>query len=393
LFIPFPFYLTKPQYDIASYIFGRGYSITDLIFGRLIGFISSTIFGRTLPDNSIYSDSTSMYILVLLLVILSLLTALLLPRLHKWQLYRTKLLGFIYTFCIYYLALQLLKYGVDKIFKNQFYLPEPNILYTPVGRLDKDILYWSSMGTSHFYSVFMGVLETMAAVFLFFRKTRLIGLLMSLAIMLNVVAVNFGFDIGVKIFSLFLLFLTLYLLTPYTRRLYQVLTQQPVTENIIATPVKRTFLRSFLKWFVIGLILLEAFYPFLRVMVFNRDLAPRPYLHGAYRVDQMIRGDDTLAVASFPIKRLFVHSDGYMIFQDQQDNMQDYKFSYDHHLYQYVLTDYQLHKTPLSLGYNEKDSILTMKYTKSGQLTQIKAKAIDWRKLPVLKRGFHWTTD
>jgi hypothetical protein len=172
-----------------------------------------------------------------------------------------------------------------------------------------------------------------------------------------------------------------------------VLTQQPVTENIIATPVKRTFLRSFLKWFVIGLILLEAFYPFLRVMVFNRDLAPRPYLHGAYRVDQMIRGDDTLAVASFPIKRLFVHSDGYMIFQDQQDNMQDYKFSYDHHLYQYVLTDYQLHKTPLSLGYNEKDSILTMKYTKSGQLTQIKAKAIDWRKLPVLKRGFHWTTD
>ncbi len=381
LFIPFPFYLTRVQS-----------TVTDLIFGKLVGFVSAKVFGRPLPDNSVYSDSTSMYILVLLLFILSLITALLLPRIDKWTVYRPKLLDFIYKLCVYYLALQLLKYGVDKLFKNQFYLPEPNTLYTPVGRLDKDILYWSSMGTSHFYSVFMGVLETVAAAFLLFRKTRLIGLLMGLAVMVNVVAVNFGFDIGVKLFSLFLLFLDLYLLSPHARRLYQVLTQQAVTGNSAAPGVRRTFLLSFIKWFVIGLILLEVLYPFIRANNFNDDLAKRPYLHGAYEIKRMISHGDT--VVSPEWKRLFIHRRGYMIFENKQDSMRDYKFDYNSKRDEYILHDrYQRTIRRVTLTYIERDSILLVRFHDITGGTTFETKAIDWRKLPALKKGFHWTTD
>src|SRR5205085_9499653 len=116
----------------------------------------------------------------------------------------------IYQLFIYYLCLQLLKYGVDKIFKNQFYLPEPNTLFTPAGMLDKDILYWSTMGTSYGYNIFLGSLEIAAALFILIKRTRLIGLLLSLGILINVTEVNFGFDISVKLFSLFLLFFNLY---------------------------------------------------------------------------------------------------------------------------------------------------------------------------------------
>jgi len=37
----------------------------------------------------------------------------------------------------------LLNYGTDKLFLEQFYKPDANILFTPLGFLDSDILFWS----------------------------------------------------------------------------------------------------------------------------------------------------------------------------------------------------------------------------------------------------------
>lgn len=381
IFIPFPFYLIQVQQ-----------SVTEFLFGKLIAVVSTNFYGKTLEDTRVYSDSSSMYILVFLLFLLSIVTTFLLSGWRKWPAYKIRVLGIIYTICIYYLALQLLKYGFDKLFKNQFYLPEPNILFTPVGRLDKDLLYWTSMGTSHFYSVFMGVLEVLAAALLLFRRARVVGLLMSLVIMINVVAVNIGFDIGVKLFSFFLLFLTIFLLVPFTKNLYRVLTEQPVTlHSSPSQPL--SFFRSFLKCFVIGIMLLEVLYPFFITMNFNGDRAKRPYLHGAYEVKEMISGKDTLSAGNFPVKRFFIHSRGYMIFQDQMENMEDFKFDYDLATNAYRLTDYQLKKIPIGIQYNEKDSMIALQYLKGGDAVRLKAKAIDWRLLPALNKGFHWTTD
>jgi len=385
LFIPFPFNITTIQV-----------SITDFIFGKLIGATSSTVFGKTLSDTRVYSDTISMYILVLLLFILAILVSLLLLRIKKGQLYRGRVVSIFYSLFFYYLALQLLKYGVDKIFKNQFYLPEPNILYTPLGRVDKDLLYWSSMGTSHFYNVFLGSLEMLAALFILIKRTRLVGLVMSLAILLNVVAVNFGFDISVKLYSLFLLFLTVYLLIPYCSRLYQLFSEKPVSLKPLFVTVmikKRVFLSAFLKWLALGLICAEVFYPFFKSGNFNGDTAKKPYLHGAYEVKQMIAGTDTLAIERLPLKRFFIHKDSYMIFQDQDDRMQDYKLSYDKEKGIFVLTDYEFKQTAIWFHYRQADSILTLKYFSNGNDQEISGKAVDWRKLTVLQKGFHWTVD
>jgi hypothetical protein len=386
LFIPFPFNLTKVQLPV-----------TDFIFGRLIGLVSKNVFGKTLADTHVHSDTISMYILVLLLFVLAIFTSLVLLQIKKWSLYREKVFTFFFRLLRYYLALQLLKYGVDKIFKNQFYIPEPNTLYTPLGRMSKSLLYWSSMGTSYLYSIFLGSLEVLAAILILIKRTRLIGLLMSLVVMINVVAVNFGFDISVKLYSLFLLFLTVYLLAPYIRSLYQFFIlhkstagQPPVDTAVL---VKNIFLSAFLKWLLVGIICVEAFYPFIKSGNFNGDLAKRPYLHGAYEVKQIIAGTDTLALKDSPVKRFFIHRNGFMIFQNQQDEMQDYKLSYDIDKYEFILTDYQLHKTVVSFNYRESDSVLLLKYFKDNKQYQLTAKTLDWGKLPAVKKGFHWTTD
>lgn len=386
LFIPFPFHITKIQL-----------LVTDFIFGKLIGFVSSTFFDKPLRDTRVHSDSVSMYILLLLLFILSILISVLLLQIKKWPVYRNRVINFIYQLCIYYLALQLLKYGFDKIFKNQFYIPEPNTLYTPLGNVSKDLLYWSSMGTSHFYNVFLGFLEVLAAVFILIKRTRLVGLLLSFVIMVNVVAVNFGFDIAVKLYSLFLLFLTIYLLTTYWDRLYQLLlgqTAAPVKPHPESgKPFNKTFLHVFLKWLAIGLILLEVFYPFIKTKNFNGDLGDRPYLHGAYEVKQMILGTDTLVAAHSPIKKLFIHRDDYIIFQDQQDEMEDYKLTVDKEASFLILTDYQRKQTRLYFTYQSSDSILSLQYFNEGKEIKLVGKAIDWKRLPALQKSFHWTVD
>jgi hypothetical protein len=183
LFIPFPFHFISFQQ-----------AFTEFIFGKLIDVTSSTIFGLQLSSTAVHSDSASMYVLVLLLFFLSLLLSSAFSFISKWKKYQPLLVQTIYLICTYYLVLLLMKYGLDKLFKTQFYLPEPNTLYTPLGQVDKDLLYWTSMGTSRFYNMFTGMVEIMAALLLLFNRTRMAGSFLAAAALLQVVMINFGFQ-------------------------------------------------------------------------------------------------------------------------------------------------------------------------------------------------------
>jgi len=384
VFIPFPFTLTRVQGPVS-----------DFIFGRLIGVIADHIFHQPLRNTHIYSDSLPMYILTLLLLLIAMVIAFLVQRWKKWSAIKQKVYRLLATVFVYYLALQLMKYGVDKIFKNQFYLPEPNILYTPLGDVDRDLLYWSSMGTSYTYSLFMGILETGAALLLVFRKTRLIGLLAGLGIMINVVAVNIGFDISVKLFAIFLLYLAIYLLVPYRQRLVALLVidkqapANPAPENPYIE--KDHFILHVLKWLAIMLLLFETLFPFIRTGNFNGDKVARPLLHGAYAVEQMIVGKDTLSGPNTPLKRVFVHKDSYFILQDQQDQLRDYKLSYDQTNALLILTNYDMSRKFVHFMY--ADSILQLRYLTKNDSTRIIARQLDWKKMPALKAQFHWIAE
>lgn len=385
-FIPFPFNLVSFQLPV-----------TDMIFGKLIAWLSSNIFGIQLVTTKVYSDSISMYLLVLILFILSIVLVLFMyffkRSIRQWNTFYK----IAYSICCYYLALQLLKYGFGKVFKEQFYLPEPNTLYTPIGQVSKDLLYWSTIGTSYSYNIFTGLIEVLAGALLFFNRTRLLGLLVSFLVLVQIIAVNFSFDISVKLYSLFLFLLNIYLLVPYFPKLYyffwlhQQLPEQSVQEKIVKW--KYPFVNVFGKCLIMGLILLEVLYPFIKTNNYNDDLVERPYLHGAYEVEQVISGSDTIPVTSSPVKRFFIHRNGYIIFQNQQDEMQDYKLTYDTMMHQLLLQDYQLRNTKLNYLYHQQDNILTLQYFKLGKEYQLVGKELAWKRLPVLRKDFHWISD
>ncbi|MEY3198941.1 MAG: hypothetical protein RJA13_899 [Bacteroidota bacterium] len=147
LFIPFTFLFGEIQAEI-----------TRFVFGEFINFVSEQL-GKEVVLLDFSSDSFGLYLLMPILFMGSLLLTTSFDLVRISNLNKVKTIYFIRSIATYYLAWILLKYGFDKVFKCQFYLPEPNILFTRVGDLDKDILFWSTMGSSHSYSIFMGLLE------------------------------------------------------------------------------------------------------------------------------------------------------------------------------------------------------------------------------------------
>ncbi|MEP7218236.1 MAG: hypothetical protein ABI876_04940, partial [Bacteroidota bacterium] len=242
---------------------------------------------------AVVSDSTGMYIHISVLLIISAVGGLLWSMLSRRNNDSSRLRYWFYAAVRYYLSLQLLKYGFDKLFKYQFYLPEPNTLFTPIGHLSRDILYWSSMGSSHIYNVLAGMMEIIPAFLLLFRRTRFLGAIGATIVMINIVMLNFGFDISVKVYSCFLLFLALAVALPGISRLLDLLVLNRDVRSISPCPVivdRRNILRySFAKAMAIVLVVSESLFVYVRAGEFNDDQAPRPFLHGAYTVETFVR--------------------------------------------------------------------------------------------------------
>ncbi|WP_028981392.1 hypothetical protein [Sporocytophaga myxococcoides] len=379
LFIPFPFNLFPEHEEIAS-----------LVFGGLISFFKPLLF-NDYNYKEITSDSSSLYTLAFILFILSLLlsSAVLLFRSIHLQRGIAKIGNAIIA---YYLSFQLLNYGFGKIFKSQFYQPEPNILYTPIGFLDKDILFWTTIGSSYSFNIFLGLTQAITGSLLLYKRTRLIGYALSILTFTNILVINLCFDISLKFFSSFLLFLSLLGASSYYSIISTSLSklQLPSGEDF-SSNIKNQFLSFFIKTFLILIILFEVLYPTIQTGNLNDDKENRPYLHGAYLNLSMDR--DSSFTWLDKTKRVFIHRMNYMIFQDDSDEMIDYKLKIDKAENLLILTDYNQYKMVLNYHYSTKDSILTLVYLNNNKSQKVKFKKLNIDTLPIFRKQFHWTID
>ncbi len=350
---------------------------------------------------AVNSDTLGLYLLVLLLLITSLSIAFI------WTcFFTTNQKKFFKTYywtrvtMSYYLALQLLIYGFDKVFKHQFYLPEPNTLYTPLGYLTKDILYWSTMGASYSYTVFSGVIEVLSAIFLLFRQTRIIGAILSIAIMTHVLMLNFSFDISVKVFSAFLLLLSLFISFTFLKKnIRYFLFNETIAVDfyqISASEYPHRIVKKVVKFIMVIIIFFEALHNPVSHQNFNDDWQPRPFLHGAYNTTCCIKNNDTISLAltdSNYIKRFFIHRQGYFITQFLNDDFQDYTLHYNISSNELIIDNSNGTTTTLNYKWNIKDRILRLNFTDGISNTTYIAKQINLKTLPLLQPCFHWTAD
>jgi hypothetical protein len=117
------------------------------------------------------------------------------PRLGRW----------LHLFARWDLALWMLFYGLIKFYGGQFGAPSLWQLGTEVADKSPMGMVWTFMGCSRPYEWFSGIGEVAGGLLLFHHRTALLGCLVTIAVMTNVCALNWLYDVPVKLFSLHLL--------------------------------------------------------------------------------------------------------------------------------------------------------------------------------------------
>lgn len=367
------------------------YKITELLFSKPVIFIQDHLFKQSIKRIDFSSDTISLNILFLLILLISIIITLTISKLKTINI---KFITLSKNISSYYIAFVLLKYGIDKIFKKQFYLPEPNILYSQFGDLTKDTLYWSVMGLSYSYSICLGIIEVLITILILIKRTRKFGLCLAIVALLNIILINFSFDISVKTFSIFLLLACFFTLSSHIKPLFDFFFEKKITtlnNDFTGSNIKKLSIRILQYLLITGMIGYTLF-PYTSSTSFNDDDADRPLLHGAYEIKDFVISQDTIDKTIFPIKRIFIHRNNYIIFQLNDGKMIDYFFEINPIKKQLTLQDYKNKHSIVFYDYIDKTGRLTLKFNNEKKWL-IRSNKLDWRALPALQDKIHLTVD
>jgi len=207
-----------------------------------------------------------------------------------------------YLLCLfirYSLALIAFGYGISKVFALQMPFPMLSNLATPLGDLLPMRFSWLFIGYSTPYEVFSGVMEVLVAVLLLYRRTATLGTLVATAVFINVMMLNLCYDIPVKLYSMNLVLLCLYLVANEYQRMacFFVLNKPAPCCSVYDQPLTKKWMRISRIVIKLGIVFLlcKSFYDELQfyreysTIKFHKDFKP-----GVYDVTQYVVNKDTL---------------------------------------------------------------------------------------------------
>lgn len=145
----------------------------------------------------------------------------------------------------YSLGVIMLSYGGIKLIPTQFGRITADRLIQPYGESSPMGLLWTFMGASVAYNIFTGLGELVGGLLLTLRRTTLLGALVCMGVLSNVVMLNFSYDVPVKLYSLHLFLMAVYLAAPDARRLLNVLVFNRPAEP---AEIRPRFQRKWLRW-------------------------------------------------------------------------------------------------------------------------------------------------
>ena len=221
------------------------------------------------------------------------------------------------------LVFLMFRYGLMKVFPLQMSPPSLAVLNEPVGNMSPMTLLWTLIGLHPAYEILCGAIETAAAVLLFFRRTALLGALLTLFVMTNVLLFNMFFDVPVKLGAANLLLLAVAVLAPDLGALYSFFWRREAaapTAGWGPPGGSRAFRRGTYAFEVLFLVLvLVQFVPWMSQEAAQERASvrhPSP-LTGEWRVDSALRttGGHTVSLPvltgeGLPMTALYLEPDG-----------------------------------------------------------------------------------
>lgn len=218
------YFLPSPMTSLLEWIGVPASEWRQAAESWLVQLTAKQFFGiqETLVSPNGSGDTTWNYLAVLSFFCISLIVggvAMIIPTSRARETITSDLLRSYLRYC---LAAILLGYGLAKVSweTNQFPVNGPFQLDKTWGESSPMNVLWAFMGASRSYTIFGGLGEVVAALFLIWRRTALLGAVIALGVMVNVAMLNFCYDVPVKLFSSHLVIAGLLILLPDASRLW-----------------------------------------------------------------------------------------------------------------------------------------------------------------------------
>ncbi|MBS1933139.1 MAG: DoxX family membrane protein, partial [Bacteroidetes bacterium] len=236
----------------------------------------------------------------------------------------------------YILGFYMISYGFYKVFHLQMLSPYLTQLVQPFGDKSPMGLAWSFVGYSKGFSAFTGWGEVVGGLLLFFRRTTTLGSLLVIVVISNVVAINFFYDVPVKLFSSMLLLMAVFLLAPDAGRLWDVLYRNrptyPRQTKYFFTGTITKIAWLVLKIFFIGMAIYTTLNTVQKGNKQYGDSRTLPHYYGIYNVSSWVKNKDTvppLLTDPSRWKRLILQFPGYATVYKMNDSSKNYVFEVD----------------------------------------------------------------
>lgn len=309
-----------------------------------------------------------------------------------------------YWLCVllrYFVAGMMLAYGLAKVYHMQMPYPRLSRLLQPYGDSSPMGLVWTYVGQSKPFSVFVGSSEVICGLLLFFRKTTLVGALLSLVVMGNVVVINFCYDVPVKLFSSVLETMSFYLTLSFWKELYRLfIRHQPgILLNYPQPYFNKKWIRVAVKLLKVLIIADALFYNITDSISGSKqygDNAPKPPLYGIYNTQLIMRNKDTLQTLttdSTHWKQVIIQYADYANIKMMNDTVREYNFKVDSISKTAVVSPTwdTLNKTFFKYLTDTAGLTLTGKIKSDSIYMRFKKYGIkDFR---LMNRGFHWVNE
>ena len=315
------------------------------------------------------------------------------PRLHEW----------LRVYVRYVLAFTMLGYGMAKVIQTQFPPPGPERLMQSFGSASPMGLLWTFMGASTSYTFFAGFMECIGGLLLIPRRTVTLGAIVVTGTMLNVVVLNFCYDVPVKQYSTHLTLMAIWLTLPDLPALMAVFLR---TKPVPPAPVQPLFRLAWLRYpalvFALALVGIDIYggmtgnYEFWTQMSDRTGLSP---LAGIYEVESFERQPGTATAANEKSRWRRVVINDYktrlvLAVQQIDDQMPRYMITDDPEKKALTVA---LRTDPAKTGTlaysNPEPGVLTLEGSFLGETISARLRKNEHPEYLLMSRGFNWVQE
>lgn len=380
-------------------------SLPYLIWGTPVQWIAAHLLhipGELSMEVTGSGDTTFHWIQQGLILVLSLLGAMAWSVIDRNRMAYSGLHVCLRVYLRYFLAFMMFLYGFAKVFYLQ--MPPPGLysLVKPYGTFSPMGVLWNFIGASEPYSIFTGMAEILGGVLLLFRRTVLLGALVSFGVMLHVFVLNMCYDVPVKIFSFLLVLLAVFLAAPDAKRLFDFFVSQ---KNAVSAPDRPLFfqikwpkLSLLLKWAIVVWMFYANMSYYLEARKTFGKYAPRPPLCGIYEVQSFEKNNVAMPLTwtdSTLWRKIIVHDyfAGRAVFIMANDSIKSWVFEADTLAHQIKMHPRRDTTTAIFTYVQQVPDVLLLKGIWQKDSLSVQLRRFDERKFLLMNRGFHWVNE